>query len=571
MLRKAGTQAPGDPTGPQPTAGHQLLQVSRNAGYPADVMNCVPNRRVPARLATVLATLAGVTLIALAPAAAVPAAGPIGGSKLATSGIIVGAGALSPPPDNASSWLVADLTTGQILAAKDPHGQYRPASTLKTLTALALMPHLDPTAVHTVTAQEMAPVYGSRVGLVVGGTYTVDQLWHGLLLPSGNDAAAALAGQFGGVSKTVAAMRAVATNLRANDTIVKNESGLDANSQYSSAYDLGLFARAALQFPEFRVITQTSSYQFPGKMPAAGKPRPTYEIFGEDRLLNHGYKGVIGGKTGYTTLAGRTFWVAATRGGHTVVVTLLHIKISTEIASRELLNWGLKNDGHVASVGTLVNAIVSTSPTHPLPGGATGTSGKVNAASSTNTTDSSSPATIAIAVLLGLLAVGVGGWILLTVRRNSSGAGPAGPPEAGQSGPPVSGPPPMSAAAAAADPPTAPQASPLLPPVPPAARRTGSVRVRSANPSATPPPEPTAPAESAEAAPIPELPPTPLATEVVAPASAPTASRPLAPAIRVVAAPEPEEPTPPAALTKPTPSRPMGNVTVIRPSTPPEE
>jgi D-alanyl-D-alanine carboxypeptidase (penicillin-binding protein 5/6) len=533
----------------------QLRQVSRNAGYPADVMNCVPSRRLPARTATLLAVLAGVVLVALAPAAAAQAASPIGGSRLATSGIVVGAGALSPPPDNASSWLVADLTTGQILAAKDPHGKYRPASTLKTLTALALMPHLDPTAIHTVTATELAPVYGSRVGLVVGGTYTVEQLWYGLLLPSGNDAAAALAGQYGGVSKTIAAMRAVATNLRANDTTVKNESGLDADSQYSSAYDLALFARPALQIPEFRKVTQTTSYAFPGKMQAAGTPRPTYQIFGEDRLLNHGYKGVVGGKTGYTTLAGRTFWVAATQGGHTILVTMMHIGISTEVAAKALLTWGLKNDGRVASVGTLVSAIASPTTRPTSAGENVLTPGTVKAAVPTGTTDSSSPATVAIAVVLGLLAVGVGGWILLTLRRNSSGADPAGQP-----GPTASGP--STTAASVAGPPTGPVA---LPVVPPAARQTGSVQVRSANPSATPPPEPDAPA------PVPEPAIAPPVTEVVTPPAAPSAARPLPPAIRVVAAPEPEEPTAPPARTKSTPGTPIGNVTVIRPSSPPAE
>ncbi len=171
----------------------------------------------------------------------------VGGPSLASTGVVVvpGVGTAPLPTIGAKSWVLADLTTGEVLAAKNPHRLGRPASTLKTLTAVTLLPVLDKETVHTVTYKE-ASADGGHVGIVPGATYTAWDLWHGLLLPSGNDAAAALAGAHGGMKKTVADMQATAARLQAADTTVRNPSGLDADGQVTSAYDLALIARAAL-------------------------------------------------------------------------------------------------------------------------------------------------------------------------------------------------------------------------------------------------------------------------------------------------------------------------------------
>ena len=121
----------------------------------------------------------------------------VGGDRLGTRGIAIGTGAPALPATVASGWLVADLDTGAVLAAKDPHGRYAPASTLKTLTALTLIPRLD---VH----RQVSPTFddvnvdGSRVGIVEHIAYPVDQLFMAMLMVSGNDAANALATANGG-------------------------------------------------------------------------------------------------------------------------------------------------------------------------------------------------------------------------------------------------------------------------------------------------------------------------------------------------------------------------------------
>ena len=326
-----------------------------------------------AAAALLLAGAAGAT-----PAAATtsgPTAGStVGGDALATTGLAVNSPGSTPLPQvSASAWLLADLDTGEVLAAQDPHGHWRPASTLKVLTALTLMPSLDPTTVYTAQWED-ANADGSRAGIVPDATYTVHQLWQALFLVSGNDAASSLAHAAGGVPQTVEAMRRTAHDLGALDTTVKNPSGLDAPGQYTSAYDLAVIARAAMTRQDFRDYVTTVKAQFPGKMPKAGKVRKTFEIYTQDRLLLN-YRGAIGVKTGWTTKARGTFVGAATRGGHTLVATVLHSEFDSWRDSAALLSWGFANRAVARPVGTLdaVPAAAAGAPATPGKGTTGGT------------------------------------------------------------------------------------------------------------------------------------------------------------------------------------------------------
>ncbi|MGZ4537336.1 MAG: D-alanyl-D-alanine carboxypeptidase family protein [Nocardioidaceae bacterium] len=311
-------------------------------------------------LACLLAGLLGTA--GAAPAAADVVTPPVGGAKLASTGIVVDAspGTKPLPKLSAASYLLADATTGEVLAAKNPHGKLRPASTLKILTAVTLLPQLSADSVYTAKWED-ANVEGSKVGIVPNGTYTVHNLFEGMFLMSGNDAANSLANAAGGVPQTVAAMNAKAKELGALDTHVVNPSGLDADGQVTSAYDLALFARAGLDRVDFRGYAGTVKSQFPGKMPAAGKPRPTFEIYTQNKLVR-GYDGAIGVKTGWTTLARGTFVGAATRGGRTLVATVMHTGPKAWKESAALLDWGFANGGRVTPVGTLVRPEAPAAP-----------------------------------------------------------------------------------------------------------------------------------------------------------------------------------------------------------------
>jgi D-alanyl-D-alanine carboxypeptidase (penicillin-binding protein 5/6) len=128
---------------------------------------------------------------------------PIGGDELGACGVVLAAGA-APAPEGLTSagWLIADLTSGTVLAAKDPHGRYRPASTIKVLLALVVLDELDldDTVVGTQADDELE---GDAAGVGPGGTYTVHDLLTGLMLVSGNDCANALARKLGGTEATL--------------------------------------------------------------------------------------------------------------------------------------------------------------------------------------------------------------------------------------------------------------------------------------------------------------------------------------------------------------------------------
>lgn len=364
-----------------------------------------------------LAALAAALLLGLtpgAPWAATPsvdlASTQLGGIGLNGAGIKVDPGpdAEPLPTIKAKAWVLADATTGAVLAAKNPHAIRRPASTLKVLTALTVLPILEPAASYTAKYKE-ANAYGSRAGIIQGKTYTIDQLMYGLMLPSGNDASIALAQANGGVKETVAQMNQVATNLQAVNTTARNTSGLDAKGQFTTAYDLTLIARAALQRDDFREYVGARRAEFPTK----GRNK-TRTLYNQNRLLTGGYKGAIGVKTGFTSKAGRTFIGAAERGGTTLIVTVMGSKEATADAAAKLLDWGFANDNKVTPVGELVAPLGSTNPTP--------TDSAIEIASDVVAADpgelSPSPSgTVAQASLVSTSwpAIGVWGWPLLAV------------------------------------------------------------------------------------------------------------------------------------------------------------
>jgi D-alanyl-D-alanine carboxypeptidase (penicillin-binding protein 5/6) len=258
----------------------------------------------------------------------------------------------TPPAISAKSWIVVDADSGDVLAAKNAHTRLRPASTLKTLTAVTLLPRLTLDDEYRVRWED-AHVTGSAVGIVPGSRYTVDQLFYGLMLPSGNDAARALASANGGLPATVREMNATAQSLGATDTHAVNPTGLDARGQLTSAFDLALFARQGLTNKNFCRYVSTTSTSFPAQEPKGNQKRKSYMIYNQNPLLINGYRGIMGVKTGYTTQAGRTFVAAAQRGGQTLIVALMGIVEPSETAAERLLQWGWTHGEAVTPVGSL--------------------------------------------------------------------------------------------------------------------------------------------------------------------------------------------------------------------------
>jgi D-alanyl-D-alanine carboxypeptidase (penicillin-binding protein 5/6) len=279
---------------------------------------------------------------------------PVGGEALGSCGIVAAPGTPPLPNDiSAEGWLVADLDSGAVIAAKDPHGRHRPASVIKVLVAMASLNAL-PLNKSVVGTADDAAAEGTKVGVDDGGVYTVNQLLHGLLMHSGNDAAHALAMQLGGMQQAVEKINVLAAKIGGHDTRVATPSGLDGPGMSTSAYDVGLFYRYAWQNPTFADIVATRTFDFPGH-----GDHPGYELENDNQLL-YKYPGALGGKTGYTDDAGQTFVGAANHNGRRLMAVLMHgtrQPIAPWEQAAHLLDYGFST-----AQGTQVGSLIEPDP-----------------------------------------------------------------------------------------------------------------------------------------------------------------------------------------------------------------
>ncbi|WP_433891937.1 D-alanyl-D-alanine carboxypeptidase family protein [Streptomyces sp. CA-111067] len=381
----------------------------------------------------------------------------VGGDRLGVPGTQVdttaGVPAL-PAKLTARSWIVADAETGAVLAEHNAHWKLPPASTLKMLFADVVLPKFPRTTKHTVQPSDLKGMGegSSLVGVVEKQPYTVQDLWRGVFLRSGNDAVHVLAAMNGGVPATVAEMNAQAKELQANDTHVVTPDGYDEPGQASSAYDLTLFARAGLQNADFRAYCSTVTAQFPGnwvakKDPKTGKvawKRSSFQIQNTDRLLSGDYDlsrypGIAGVKNGDTTNAGATYTGVAERNGRKLLVTVMNPAPKHNLVYREaasLLDWGFKAAPTAKPVGTLVPPLSEVKPT-PTKAQAPQDGKRGDPSADTASSSSSSDGGVLTAVGIAVGTALVLAVLIIVVRRrrplpNSVGAGP-GPGPAGSS------------------------------------------------------------------------------------------------------------------------------------------
>jgi serine-type D-Ala-D-Ala carboxypeptidase (penicillin-binding protein 5/6) len=301
---------------------------------------------VPSPIATPVPTVP-VPVRTVAPPPGSPFDEVVGGARLGISDVPVLADGVPPPGAvDAKAWLVADARSGRVLGALNAHARMPPASTIKLLTAIAVLPEVDADATYTVTDADVT-VEGSRVGLVPGQRYTRDALLHGLLLASGNDAAIALAHLAGGLSRAASLMAEEAERLGAFDTTATTTHGLDEPRQRTSAYDLALIARAVLGDKELAAVARTRTYDFPGL------GAKTFQIQNHNRLLDS-YAGAVGLKTGFTTISGHTLVAAAKRDGVELMAVVLGAEDRAEPAASTLLDWGFSVPQDIEPIGRLV-------------------------------------------------------------------------------------------------------------------------------------------------------------------------------------------------------------------------
>jgi D-alanyl-D-alanine carboxypeptidase (penicillin-binding protein 5/6) len=291
-----------------------------------------------------------VTAVAVVIAALFSVNAPTAGADVDMQADIQPVGSAPIPAGPAEAWIVADLDTGQVLAGRNEDTRYAPASTIKTLLAQVVLDEVPLEA--TIVADEAdTRVECNCAGVAPGHTYTARQLLEALLLVSGNDAANTLARMVGGADAAVLKMNAKAALLGAYGTNVVTPSGIDGPGMpfWSTPHDLAVIFRAAMANPVFAEITAMPSTVFPTKT-------GDRVLVNQDELL-HRYPGAIGGKTGFTDIARKTFVGAAQRDGRRLVIAMMHGLVREggptywdQAAS--LLDWGFAQD-RVASIGAL--------------------------------------------------------------------------------------------------------------------------------------------------------------------------------------------------------------------------
>jgi D-alanyl-D-alanine carboxypeptidase (penicillin-binding protein 5/6) len=319
---------------------------------------------------------------------------PLGGDALSGCGVITARGTPPLPEDiSADAWLVADLDSGDVIATKDPHGRHRPASIIKVLIAMQAIKELP---IHKVVAgtQDDANAEGTKVGVGPEGFYSINDLLHGLLMHSGNDAAHALAAQLGGMDAALQKINDLAGKLGGRDTRAATPSGLDGPGMSTSAYDIGLFYRYAWQNPIFTDIVATRSFDFPGRGDAG------YPVENDNQLL-YNYPGALGGKTGYTDDAGQTFVGAANHDGRRLVAVLLHgtrQPIAPWEQAAHLLDYGF-----ATAPGTKVGTLIEPDPSLLARKSDAANNTAVNAASTPLPDIDTMPVRIGVGIVFGLI------------------------------------------------------------------------------------------------------------------------------------------------------------------------
>lgn len=230
---------------------------------------------------------------------------------------------------NARSAIVMDFDSGRVLYEKNAYQKRPMASTTKVMTAIVALENgnLDD---YVTVSRNAVSIHGSLMNLRAGETLTLRELMYGLLLCSGNDAAIAIAEHIGGsVDDFLEMMNNKAKEIGAMNTNFTSPHGLDDVGHYSTAYDMALITRYALNIPEFNEIVKTTAIQI-----------------GERYLTNTNemltsYPGADGVKTGYTGKAGRCLITSATRDGRRFISVVLYCDSRTQraLSSKQILDY----------------------------------------------------------------------------------------------------------------------------------------------------------------------------------------------------------------------------------------
>jgi D-alanyl-D-alanine carboxypeptidase (penicillin-binding protein 5/6) len=225
-----------------------------------------------------------------------------------------------PPPPRAE--IVVDAGSGQILAGSHIHDAVHPASTAKIFTALTAVERFAPDAKISACPNTLS-IESESLWMPPTSVWPMNEMLAAMMMNSANDAAYAIACTAGGLDKFAADMNALARRLGARDTKLNDPAGLDDNTSFdggplTSAYDMAIATRNALQVPAIAHWASTVDYQI--------NEDRAYALHNHNRMLPggaYGYDGAMGFKTGHTNRALHCMVATATRNGRTLIAVVL--------------------------------------------------------------------------------------------------------------------------------------------------------------------------------------------------------------------------------------------------------
>lgn len=235
----------------------------------------------------------------------------------------------------AKAVLIKDLETGTILYQKDINTPLPPASTTKVMTALVASEYFKPNSPLTIGSSASIP--GAKVGLFFGENLSFRSLLYGMLLPSGNDAAFAIAENYpGGVIGFVSAMNKKAAELNLQSSHFDNPAGFDNLRHYSSAKDLAKITEEALKNPQLTRIFATKQTDI-----VSLDKKYQHKLFNLNTLLSQ-IPGVLGIKTGKTNAAKENLITLVERDKHKLLLVILGSD-DRFLETTRLIDWAYAN------------------------------------------------------------------------------------------------------------------------------------------------------------------------------------------------------------------------------------
>lgn len=250
--------------------------------------------------------------------------------------------------------ILIDMDTSEILYEKNSHSQFYPASTTKIMTAILAIEHGNMDDIVTIDQEVVDLTDGSHIALEPGEQLSLEHLLNALLIESANDAAVAIAKHISGsVENFSKLMNEKAKSIGALNTNFVNPNGLPNEEHMTTAYDLALIGRYAMENEKFRSIVKNYTYTIPITNKKT-EPRPlksanrllysTEKIDVDGKLTPIKYDGVNGVKSGYTVAAQQCLVTSLEKDGHRLIAVVLKSNgknIYSDI--HKLLNYGIEN------------------------------------------------------------------------------------------------------------------------------------------------------------------------------------------------------------------------------------